>query len=451
MFNKIEKEKEQEDEINIPESWDDSDLHFHTKGKKKASFVFKLFFISLLFFIITMAIFSLSFFVGGTDFSEKKIIVSAIGPVNISSGEEGEVVFGIDNNNTVSILDAYIEYSYDAGENSSGNKNIINKKIEIGEISSKSSVTKTTDFTFFGSEGMKNDIQATFYYKVHGSKAEFNKKFDIVSIIIKTSPVSISVKNLKEIRQGDSLSFIINIKNNTNSVINNLIFLVKKPNDFVFDSSSIPSNNSIGSWLVQELFPGKEKEIIVSGRLLGDIGSSPSFTFLAGVSNSTSTNYHLNIDNIYSKVERSILITGQYMDINISSDNTLPNNIVRSGDFINLEFSYKNNLSSPIENVTIIGELIGDNIDIFNTYSQNGVVNRENKTVIWNSDTNKNLAKVGGNAEGKLNLKIRVNDKINEGNNITLKLKAKGDRNAENEVTNNQDISLERVWYVSID
>ena len=52
-------------------------------------------------------------------------------------------------------------------------------------------------------------------------------------------------------------------------------------------------------------------------------------------------NYNLDIDNVYSKVEKTINITGQYLDIYLSSDDYDSQNTITAGQVMSLELTYK--------------------------------------------------------------------------------------------------------------
>lgn len=445
----------------IPDSWDDSDLKIkltETKPKKKMDFVTKFFLISLGAFILAVSVLLFSMLNQSTNFSEKKIVVSAVGPTSITSGEDGNISVSIENNNKIPINEAYVIVTYDSGENSSGDKNLINRRVEIGDILPKTSMTKSVDFRVFGVEGKVKEIQPVLYYKVPKSKAEFNRQINLVTVLIKTSPVSINVKNLREVHQNHELTFDISIRNNTPNRIDNLIVSARNPNDFVYESSSLELKDNSPSWNIGNLNGNSERTVSMTGKLIGNIGTSPTFTFFAGVSdpekNKTATdtpntfeNYN-TLDNVYSKVEKVVLITGQYLDFFISKDNSNENYTVSPGSNLLLELDYKNNVAHAIDKIYFTAIISGTGFNFQDIQTQNAILNQNDNTITWSENSSPEFMRIPAFGTGKIYLNIRIDNNAVEGNEISLVLKAKGQRNYEEDVSNEQDISFERVWRV---
>ncbi len=458
--------------INIPESWDDSDLNLinnngEWKPKKRMSFTFKFFIISLIIFLVAGGVVLFSILNNGASFSENRIVITSTGPGSITSGENGQIEITISNNNNTPITEAYIMTTYDTGEDASGDTNMVNKQVDIGDILANTTITKTFDFSVFGAEGSIKEIKPIFYYKLPTARSEFSggeftKESNIISITLKSSPVSINVKSLKEIHQGYEATFTISIRNNTNNEIKNLLVSARNPNNFTYASSSLELFNNNPSWKILSLPANSQKEIIMTGFINGNIGEIPKFSFYTGLqkeyanntNDATNTlsnfdNYDLNIGNVYSKVEKNIIITGQYLDFYLSSEAYASQNIISPGQTMTLELTYQNNLGFPIDNVVLQAKLIGDEIDINNLAVQDGYINYQDQSIIWDKNSAPELSQIPAYGNGKLRLNVRVNSKAQNGSVIRLILFGQGDRNAEDNVSNIQDISFDKSWTVS--
>jgi hypothetical protein len=156
-------------------------------------------------------------------------------------------------------------------------------------------------------------------------------------------------------------------------------------------------------------------------------------------------NYNLSLDNIYSKVERRVAISGQYLDISLSS--LLEENI-SAGELMILDFTYKNNLDYPLDNVSIVGELLSDIVDQDNTLPVLGYYNKAANTVVWDKSSIDELSQLKAGETGKFRLQIRVKRDVEAGKAIRLRIFSKGDRNSEEGVSNEQDISFDKTWVV---
>ena len=445
----------------IPESWDDSDLgdfKYHPEKKQGMSFSLKFFLISLGIFLLVGAFVLYSLFSNNSAFSVNNINFDMSGSASLPSGEPGSLNLKIENKNKTPISDAYVIIQYDSGENVSGAKNVVSQKIEVGQILANDFADESASVVLFGNEGTNIQISATFFYKINGSNAEFNKPANPISITLKSSPIILTVESLKEFHQNNNYNLNLKIKNNTPKDISNIIVSVRPPNDFVYASSSQARYNNNPSWLIQNLPAKSEKQISFSGKLTGDIGATDQFTFYAGTPNSISTtssstignydNFNLNLDNIYSQVQKNILISGQYLDLSLTDDSANGSQTVSPSDLIMLDFTYKNNLNYPIDNLVITAKLSGDGIDTNYTQAVEGVYDGATNIATWDKSTISGFSQIGANATGKIRLKIRVVKNLIGDNNIHLQLFAHGERKSEVDVSNDQNMSFERSWSV---
>lgn len=451
-------DKRDTDYIKIPENWDDSDLGdftYREKPKKKWSSVFKFFMSSTILLIIALIFASFSFFNNYSSFSEKNINIFLAAPVSLTSGEESSIDISITNNNPIPIMDAYVLISYDSGEDIVGEKKLKTERVDLGQVLPSMSINKSLPVILFGSEGSNKEIKAVLYYKLSSSKAEFNKNSDNLLVLIKTSPVSISVKTLNEVRNNSLFNLVITVKNNTYNEMGNLIVSVRPPNEFIYSSSSLPLYNKNPSWIIKNLPSQGAKDITLTGKISGDVGSAHNFSFFVGVSeNKTSSssisignndNYNLSLDNIYSKVERRVAISGQYLDISLSS--LLEENI-SAGELMILDFTYKNNLDYPLDNVSIVGELFSDIVDQDNTLPVLGYYNKSTNTIVWDKNSMIDLSQLKVGETGKFRLQIRIKRDAKIGETLRLRIFSRGDRNSETGVSNEQDVSFEKIWVV---
>lgn len=459
----INKEQEVKEFYKVKENWDDKDLPSYNSENQKngMGLTIKLFLFSFLVFILAALFAWYSFYNNNSSFSQNKIDFFINAPVSMDSGSDAEVDFSITNKNTSALSDAYIVVTYNSGQTGSGNQNLITQKIDLGEILPNTSINKSISASLFGNEGDSKEIDSTLFYKVPSSKAEFNRAGTPISILIKSSPVSISVDSFKEVHQNNNFQFTLMVTNNTLNDIKNLLVSVRAPNDFVYASSSLPTYNSNPSWFLSKLASGEKKVITFSGKLTGPLGEADKFTFLAGLPKSSSTttssstslnnfdNYNLSLDNVYSKVEKTISIAGQYIDVQIISDGTNGSGTVSASDLVYLEFAYKNNLDLPLDNVIFMAKLSGDAIDTNSIAPDFGSYDPDNNVVIWDKSTMPELAKIPANGTGTFKLKFKVARDAVSGTKMRIQIYGKGDRTSETGVSSEQNLSIDKTWIVN--
>ena len=452
----------------IPTSWDDRDLGdftYREKREKKVSRVVKFFFLCLLIFLLVAGFGLYSFLGEKNSFSVQKINFVINYPAGVPGGEEINLPVEISNLNKVALLNTSVVLTYDSGESISGAQNFFSQKIDFGDIPARGSLNRNFRVTLFGKEGSLHSFSAKFSYSLAGSKAVYNKDLGPFTISIKSSPIILEVNSLKEMYVGHDYDFDILVKNNTRSDIRNLIISVRAPRDFIYSSSSLPLYDKNPSWLIKNLEKNSQAKVSLTGKLVGNVGALENFTFYVGtpakgispspnlsqtasfIKNSFD-NYNLNLNNVYAKLEKSILLTSQFLDIQLVDDSTFGKNTVELGESISLNFSYKNNLEYPIDNVLIAAKLAGEMVDFGSIYSENGFFDLTQTTLFWDKTTNRDLAQIPAKGTGNFKLKMKVKRVMFGDRKIRLEVRASGERKAETLVPNTQDVSVVKEWVV---
>lgn len=396
-----------------------------------------------------------------SSFSERKLLIDSVGPGSITSGESGEIKVNLTNNNNSPIKEAYLTIMYDSGENITGDKNIITQTVEVGDVLAKSEKEATLNFSIYGSEGMVKEIQPILHYKLADSKAEFTKNSSPVSIVLKTSPVSINVKALKEIHKDYLATFTITVKNNTGNNISDLLVTARNPHNFIFASTTYTLLNNTPSWKIANLAAKESVNIEMTGKITGEIGEKLNFTFYTGLTKNINTqasssvelsnfdNYYLNIDNVYSKVEKSVLITGQYLDFKISEGKYANESTLTQGEVVTLNLDYKNNTGFPLSDLSFALNILGDNIVKDSLRVTNGFYDQVRNTILWNKNSALDFAKLGAYNQGSLQIMFRVKNEAELGSQIRIIGNASANRNSEDNVSNQQDTSIDKTFTIT--
>ena len=453
-------------EINykISTEWNDKDLgdykNYHPKEKKKSSFIFKFFIFSIILFLISLGVVFYSYNSNFSSFDEKKIIIDLNSPSSVSSGEKAKINLSILNSNLIAITNSYLAVSYDSGENFNGNKNLITNKIPVGDILPNSNINKDISFSVYGAETSSKNIELIFYYKLAGNNGEFAKKINPVNILISTSPVSLNVQSLDKVKIDQNLEFTLKVKNNTSKDIQNLLISTRGVNNFQYLFSDTDTEDNNPTFKIEDLKANSFKTIKFTGKFLAGGDLQNTFTFFAGISEkdnkniSTSTNnlgnfdnFNLNIENIYSKVEKKIEIDNNYLSLYLEKDNNNFENEIGRRKSLSLFFKYKNNTEFPIDNVVFEANLDPKIIDKENLVAEKGVYEQESGKIFWNKNTSEEFAKIPAGGEGELKISIKLLD-LKTDDILGLKIYGKGERNYEKNVSNEQNVLIDSKWYI---
>jgi len=438
----------------IPTSWDDKDLgnshhHNHAPIKKGMDLITKLFLISVMIFLLAVSYLIYNFSNPDKNFSQSNIDFIITTPETVGGGENNSLPIMVTNRNPTSLSSAYIIFSYDSGQNISGAANLISKRIDLGDVDISSSAENSIDVILYGEVGEIRKLNATLYYSLPNQKAVFNKKINPLLVTIKSSPVTLTVNNFKEMFLNTNYVFEIFVKNNTENNIQNLMVSVKAPSNFVYASSSLNLYNKHPSWLIQNLAKGNSIKISMLGKLVGAVGSNENFIFYAGMGDNNS-----GLNNIYSQVNKSILLAPQYLEVQLLNSDLFEDKILLLDKNYILEFSYKNNLNFPLDNVSFLAKLSGDFFDRQSINAIGGNYDANTNTIFWDKNTLPALAQISAQGTGRFIFNFQLakpNIPMNDNpdfNKIKLQIFSKGERNSEDSVPTEQNIPFERSWTV---
>lgn len=161
----------------------------------------------------------------------------------------------------------------------------------------------------------------------------------------KDSSVEVNYELPKEISSGDEADFKIHYKNIENFTLYETEMVVKYPEGFEFLASDPASTNQYhDTWTLGDLVKGEEGEIVVKGKIIGELGGLVTFN--------TSMFYRPeNFSSPFRKYFSSptIQITKSILSIVVSG----PSKIISDQD-ISYSIHYKNSSEKDLENIKII-------------------------------------------------------------------------------------------------
>lgn len=222
----------------------------------------------------------------GSAFTEEKVVISISGPDEVRSVEESEFKITIENANRIGLQNAKLQLSYPSNmviveQEYIQKKGFERSEIEIGSISSKGKMEFEVSFKPFGPRDKQVYLDASLSYKPKNFNSVFNKSVQ-KSIMIKSSPITITTLPVKKAASGEEVSIDFIIKNESNKEYKDLELRVEYPEGFIFGSSRPDSTRDKNIWSISNL-PAKEQlKISVLGTLEGNVDALKRFSSVIG-------------------------------------------------------------------------------------------------------------------------------------------------------------------------
>jgi hypothetical protein len=397
------------------------------------SFLTKLFIGSAIFCVLALSLGAFLFFRGSNLISASNIDISISGPVSIPGGEEVSFDVKVVNKNNVDLMVADLEVEFPEG---TINPNTPSQEMRVyrellGDIPAGGTVEKNIKAIIFGEENLQKTITFNVTYKVKGSTSLFtkNKTYDI---LLNSSPIVMNVSTFKEITSGQEFDITVNLKSNSQQTLKNILVKSQYPFGYTFNSSNIPPLAGNTTWRLGDIAPGAERKVVIRGVLKGENTDARVFKFEVGAQSSTDPKA---IGTPYMTAEQHITIEKPFISTQISIDND-----EGTGDYPGeadkqrrVKILWFNNLSTSVSNVEITAKLSGSAYDRGSVFPDDGYYRSSDNQIIWNQQTNPELASVGAGDSGSVSFVITPKDTRTGASPlinpvITIAANIKGDR-----------------------
>ncbi len=435
-----------------PQHWQDEPPP--APKKKKISFAFAFLIGSAAFFVIAGAITAAILFLGARSVGSENVTISTEGsPFAAGGGEDVPISIVIRNANPTPITDAFLSLQFPDGTTAATNTSVTlqNWHESLGTLAAGETVRRTVHASFFGGENQKVAIPITLEYKTENSNATFMKK-SAYNLTIATSPVGLTLTTLSEIASGQPLTFSILVRSNAQAPLANVAVRASFPSGFSMKSSE-PAAADGTLFVLGALNPGEEREVRVTGTLIGTEGEERIFRFsvggLAGEGANTFAVSYLTKDAPVSIKKPFFSV-----DLAMNHDSASPSLTVRAGEQVTGVLTWTNELATGIQDgrvtVALSGSALGDRVD-----TVNGFYSSKDKTILFSKDTAPGLAllKPGDTGNGSFTFSTKPASALAslQSPTITVSVSVSGRRVGETGVPETVNSTIVRTVKVAAD
>lgn len=421
---------------------------FKEKRPKSRSMLSILLIISLVFFIISIAISSYFIFGGSNVVSSQNIDISIEGPVSVSGGEELSLQIAITNKNNVAIklADLLIEYPDGTRSASDISKPLPRYRETIGTLDPGETAQKVVKAILLGSEDTQQNIKATIEYRIDGSNAIFftEKMYEVTLV---SAPLSLSVTNVGEITSGQEVEFDVVVTSNSNTIIQDTLLSVEYPFGFKFISAVPEPAFTDSVWDLGDIQPESERKVKLRGIIMGENEDERVFRFSSGVQDE---NDEKQISVAFATTLKSIVIKKSFIEVDLALNGNESSEYVSGlGDNIRADITWTNNMPVSISDVEIEIKFSGASLNKLSISSEKGFYNSSTNTLTFSRETNSDLASLNPGELGRAKFSFaslgQSSGSVFENPEILLDIDVKAKRVSESQVSQTIDSSISRT------
>ena len=402
-----------EDWAHKPEALRPEDLPLEAmlrpQRKKKSYSVLKLTLLTAaVFFVGAILFFGYYLFFGGaSSISARNIDIAITGPTHIAGGEPINLQVTITNHNREPLEEAELVVAYPPGTRlDPASCSESSCRIALGIIEPGNSAAIKLPAVYQGTAGQRANVRVDVEYRLGGSVSTFVASSDY-AFVFASSPLSISVEGNTETVSGQPMQLTLTVLSNASQPVPDVLLSATYP--FGFRESSVePQPVSKGLWNLGTLNPGDKRQIVINGTLSGETGDNRVFQFKAGGRTSATST---GIDTALSETRLPITIARPFLNLYLTVNNASePKAVaVTPGSTVQVSVTYKNNLSTSIENAVVVARLSGITIEGTNVRSDNGFYRSTDNAVLWDkTTTNGQLSHLDSGATGRLAFSFEV-------------------------------------------
>lgn len=443
---------------NAPDKWEkeqveEVDLFKNEPVKNKI--LTKIFFGTILLFLLSVGVAVYVVFKGGNVVSGDKIELSFVGQTLHPSGEEFSLDIGLVNNNVVNleIVDLVIEYP--KGTKSAEDKTLAlqRDRVIFGDVSSGESVRKNIKAVLFGEEGSAQKIRYTLEYRIPNSNSVFSKEGEY-TVTMGSAPVALTVTGVSEITSGQEITLEVAIRSNAKEITKGVLLFAELPFGFeVTSSTPLPQDNG-KTWKLGDIPAGGKRTVVLKGKVSGEKNEDRFFKFSLGIESDKNPG---TTDAPFVYATHAVAIQKPFISSNLTIErNPVDGYLLKTDEKYSVEIGLENNLAVIVSDIEVKAKITGALLDTKSVSSSNGVYRIEDNTITWTKFDYEALKAFSRGETTKLPFVFRVvegavipKDKKNQ--DIAIDISVKGKRLSEKNVPEELTSTLAKKLKIKTD
>ncbi len=355
-----------------------------------------------------MVISVILFFLKAGSFSESSVELKIDAPSEIKSGDLETYKVTLNNKSQVDLSEVKMTaiYPTDSIVSKDGDIMKVNtENIDLGTVNTKTSVERELTAYIVGDRGNVKNFKISITYKAGKLSSTFQKDVTLATTI-NTLSVPITLVATPTIIAGQTTSYLLDYRNQSDQDLSNLRFLVKYPTGFTatkFSPQYTSHMTGQDSWDIESLKQGDGSRITIQGILNGKERETKtvSVTLQKKITTPSGDVY---VD--FEKSEASSVISTPPLSLDVSVNDS-SDYIAHLGDTLRYKLTFHNNSGADLTGLTLSANLNGNMYD-FSTVKSDGFFDGRLNTITWNASTTPLLNSLANGQSGVISFEVHL-------------------------------------------
>ncbi|MBX4190316.1 hypothetical protein KW791_03430, partial [Candidatus Parcubacteria bacterium] len=284
--------------------------------------------------------------------------------------------------------------------------NNLTESFDVETLSPGKSEEREFHAFLVGDKGNIKVAKALLNFDAGNLKSTFQKTAELATTITGL-PVALTLSAAPNAVSGQTVSYILDYRNDSSNSIADVQFVFKYPDGFTPQRFSPSTSQGNNTWSLSSLKQGQGNRISITGTITGSQGQAKPI----------SVSLKRKIGDIYVDYETagaSTMMSLPFLNISISANN-VAEYIAHPGDDLAYIIQYQNASNFTFNGLTLSVKLEGDMYDFASLNTQGGYFDSSSKTITWNSTVVSDFDNLRPNTKGQIAFRIKV--KQNTGSN----------------------------------
>jgi hypothetical protein len=386
------------------------------------------------FFVLAMAVSSLFLVFGRNNISAGNINIVATGPFTIGGGEELHLQVGITNSNTVPIESATLIVEYPNGTRAVGEeaKDLFTERLSLDTVGEGETINVPLRALVFGEENEEKLVKVSVEYRVRGSNATFFKEAEPLRFKISSSPVIVRADTLKKISSGQETEVKLTIISNSPTTLSEILVKAEYPTGFDFTKSDPAPEYGKNMWLIEDLEPESEKEITITGVVIGKETDEYAINFTVGVPNEREQQ---SLASVFATAQTQFEIEKPFLDIDLEIEGSDDAEVVaQPGKRTNAAIELTNTLDDTLYDIKVEVQLSGNAFSIYEVSPSSGYFDAAKNTITWDVSNTSNLRQATPGESKRLAFSVEPSTNVSRTPQINVDVNVEARRVSESQV-----------------
>ena len=345
--------------------------------------------------VAVLVVVALILLFSGGRFAQDRVHLEISAPAEVSGGDLVAYKIKISNDSKTTLEESRLTIYYP--------NEVAPKTIDLGMLAKSSSQELTEQVYLTGSQGAIETLRVVLSFVPNGLASRLQKSAEAATTITKTS-VPLTVVAPPTVINGETITYIVDYRNQTASEFTDLKLRLVYPDGFVIKSQTPRPMTSLqfertDEWILPRLGGGDAGRISVIGTLSGR--EREGKLLLVILQKKVDDNY---ID--FERYDATSLISAPLLSASITVNNT-PDYIAHLDDTLGYSILIENNSDMDIASLILRAKLTGIMADA-STIRASGYLDTLAKTVSWNGAVIPELGLLGAHQSVKVPLEVKL-------------------------------------------